>query len=176
MAAASTAIPLTPVASTTQPMIPESPINSVSPLSSDSVTISIDLGIKASFAAIQQLFNHLHAHPKNASKLNSIYPHQGIMKTAAVSNGSSNQKFTIDLSSKWSSLIPVREHVRLSQSKGVLDRRRNRWEEKKEGNNKHDRTGFIWLTKMSPSPCILVSLDSLGLVRCCAGCQPNSIP
>ena len=25
-------------------------------------------------------------------------------------------------------------------------------------------------------PCMSLSLDSLGLIRCCAGCQPNSIP
>ena len=107
MAAASTAIPLAPVASATQHTIPESPIDSVSPLSSDSVTVSIDLGIRAPFAAIQQLFDHLHAHPENASELNSTYPRRGIMKTAALSNGSSDQKFTIDLSPKRSSLIPA---------------------------------------------------------------------
>lgn len=67
----------------------------------------MDMGIKAPFSAIQHLFDYPHAHLENDPELNSIYPRLGIMKTAAMTNGSSDQKFTIGLSPKRNSLIPA---------------------------------------------------------------------
>ncbi|KAB8278267.1 hypothetical protein BDV30DRAFT_233739 [Aspergillus minisclerotigenes] len=59
------------------------------------------------FSAIRTLFDHLYSHPDDATNLSAIYPHRGILKTAATIKTSSDQKFTIDLSPKRVALIPV---------------------------------------------------------------------
>ena len=72
----------------------------------------------------------------------------------------------------------VREHVRLSQSKGVLNTRRNCWRRKRKEKELTNMVvqGFICGYQNEFSPCFLSSLECLGLVCCCAGLRPNSIP
>lgn len=85
---------------------PESPVNSIAPLSSSSATVSVNLGMQAPFAVIQKLFDHLHAAPDEAAELNAVYQRGGIVKKAAMSNALSDQKFTIDLSPSRNARIP----------------------------------------------------------------------
>jgi hypothetical protein len=54
--------------------------------------------VEAPFESIRRLFDHLQNNPEHASALNATYPKRGIFKTAAASNGLSDQKYTIDLS------------------------------------------------------------------------------
>ncbi|KAI1489809.1 oxidoreductase [Biscogniauxia mediterranea] len=62
--------------------------------------------LHAPFESIGRLFDHLRANPAHADALNATYPTRGVFKTAAVNNGSSDQKLTIDLSPKRLSCIP----------------------------------------------------------------------
>ncbi|KAG9495204.1 hypothetical protein J7337_013439 [Fusarium musae] len=79
---------------------------SVQALSSSSAIFSFEPHVKAPFDAIRRLFDHLRANSENASSLNAAYPKRGIFKTAAMSNATSDQKFTIDLSPARSGRIP----------------------------------------------------------------------
>jgi hypothetical protein len=74
----------------------------------------LDPGVKAPFKAIQQLFDHLQSSPEDAAALNATYPRRGIHKTAATSNPTSDQKFTIDLSPNRSESIPSELSASLS--------------------------------------------------------------
>ncbi|KAI5918994.1 oxidoreductase [Camillea tinctor] len=62
--------------------------------------------VHAPFESIGCLFDYLRANPAHADALNATYPTRGVFKTAAVSNGSSDQKLTIDLSPKRLNYIP----------------------------------------------------------------------
>jgi hypothetical protein len=75
----------------------------------------LDPGIKAPFKAIQKLFDHLQSSPEDAAALNATYPRRGIHKTAATSNPTSDQKFTIDLSPNRSESIPSELSTSLSK-------------------------------------------------------------
>ncbi|KAI1473957.1 Clavaminate synthase-like protein [Daldinia eschscholtzii] len=54
--------------------------------------------VEAPFNSIRQLFDHLRASPKVADALNASYPTRGVFKNAALKNGISDQKLTIDIS------------------------------------------------------------------------------
>jgi hypothetical protein len=84
-------------------------------LSSEVPIAFLDPGVKAPFKAIQQLFDHLQSNPENAAALNATYPRRGIHKTAATSNPTSDQKFTIDLSPNRSESIPSELSASLSK-------------------------------------------------------------
>ncbi|KAI2467719.1 Clavaminate synthase-like protein [Annulohypoxylon bovei var. microspora] len=76
--------------------------------------VLLDSAIQAPFPAIRQLFDHLRATPSAASALNASYPSRGVFKTAAISNGSSDQKLTIDISPHRLSQIPAPLRAALS--------------------------------------------------------------
>jgi len=63
--------------------------------------------VRAPFAAIAKLFDHLRTNPDLAASLNRVYPTRGLYKTAATSNPLSDQKLTIDLSPNRISHIPA---------------------------------------------------------------------
>ncbi|KAJ5447989.1 hypothetical protein N7445_002810 [Penicillium cf. griseofulvum] len=63
--------------------------------SSNSTTASVNIKAKTPFSSIQALFDHLHTHPGDATKLNATYPHRGVIRTAALHKTESDQKFTI---------------------------------------------------------------------------------
>jgi hypothetical protein len=88
--------------------------SSVHFLSSEVPIAFLDPGVKAPFKAIQQLFDHLQSSPEDVAALNATYPRRGIHKTAATSNPSSDQKFTIDLSPNRSESIPSELSASLS--------------------------------------------------------------
>lgn len=66
----------------------------------------LDTPLRAPFDAIGQLFDHLRANPAAAEALNATYPTRGVFKAAAVRNGSSDQKLTVDLSPSRLSGVP----------------------------------------------------------------------
>lgn len=86
----------------------------VSFFSSNSTTVSVNLDIQAPFPAIRALFDHLYACPEDVQSLNGTYPRRGIMKTAALHQTQSDQKFTIDLSPMRTSRISDTLRDRLS--------------------------------------------------------------
>ncbi|KAK6527034.1 hypothetical protein TWF281_010229 [Arthrobotrys megalospora] len=85
----------------------------------DGAVVLIEPTVQPPFGAIRQLFDHLRANPNDASALNNAYPKRGIFKSAALKNGLSDQKFTIDLSPTRDSLIP--EAIRASLASHGLD-------------------------------------------------------
>jgi hypothetical protein len=89
--------------------------SSVHFLSSEVPIAFLNPGVKAPFKAIQQLFDHLQSNPEDAAALNATYPRRGIHKTAATSNPTSDQKFTIDLSPNRSESIPSELFASLSK-------------------------------------------------------------
>ncbi|KAK7747211.1 hypothetical protein SLS62_009153 [Diatrype stigma] len=66
----------------------------------------LDTPLRAPFDAIGQLFDHLRANPAAAEALNATYPTRGVFKAAAVRNGTSDQKLTVDLSPNRLSGVP----------------------------------------------------------------------
>lgn len=86
---------------------PNSTVPNVCLLGPNSTVASVDLEVKAPFTAIRTLFDHLYAHQHDAVALNATYPLRGILKTSAMLKTASDQKFTIDLSPKRNTLIPV---------------------------------------------------------------------
>ncbi|KAK8200094.1 oxidoreductase [Phyllosticta capitalensis] len=74
-----------------------------------------DPTVKAPFEAIQRLFDHLRSHPSDVDAINSAYPKRGILKTAAVLNPKSDQKFTFDLSPHRVDCLPGEAQQRLSE-------------------------------------------------------------
>lgn len=94
-------------ASTTKPVATQ--LVAINPVSEDRTTSDIaylDTPLKAPFDAIRQLFDHLRKDPADAEALNATYPSRGVFKSAAVRNGSSDQKLTIDLSPSRLSFVP----------------------------------------------------------------------
>lgn len=106
-----TAVSFPPTASRFRP---EPILHSVHSLVPDSTFVTFESDIHAPFAAIRRLFDHLHADANDAGTLNAVYPKRGIFKTAAMYNGCSDQKFTIDLSPSRTALIPAALHKSLS--------------------------------------------------------------
>lgn len=80
------------ISTTPQPPKPESPVDSIAPLSSSSATEFVDLGTQTPFTGIKNLFDHLHASPDDAAQLNVMYQRCGIVKETAQSNTRSDQK------------------------------------------------------------------------------------
>ncbi|KAJ9634213.1 hypothetical protein H2201_009151 [Coniosporium apollinis] len=60
---------------------------------------------RAPFPAIRRLFDHLRTDARDSASLNATYPSRGLFKTAAMTNPSSDQKLTLDLSPKRVLLI-----------------------------------------------------------------------
>ncbi|KAK6333232.1 hypothetical protein TWF718_011053 [Orbilia javanica] len=77
----------------------------ITDLLNDAIVL-INPTVKPPFSSIRKLFDHLRSNPNDASALNNAYPKRGIFKSAAIKNGLSDQKFTIDLSPTRDSLIP----------------------------------------------------------------------
>lgn len=102
------------VAPSSTPLTTTSSSNTISPLISNSTTVSINPNISAPFDAIRRLFDYLREHSEAASALNATYPKRGIVKTAASHKAISDQKFTIDLSPARAALIPARLRETLS--------------------------------------------------------------
>lgn len=90
-----------------QPKHKSSLLDFITSLSSSSTIVSIKPDVQAPLTAIRKLFDHLRTNPKDAEALNKTYPKRGIFKTAAASNTTSDQKYTIDLSPSRNSKIPA---------------------------------------------------------------------
>ncbi|KAI1467810.1 Clavaminate synthase-like protein [Daldinia caldariorum] len=74
----------------------------------------LDSSVQAPFDSIRQLFDHLRANPEAADALNASYPTRGVFKNAALKNGSSDQKLTIDISPQRLACIPTELQASLS--------------------------------------------------------------
>jgi hypothetical protein len=79
-----------------------------------------DLGIRAPFPLIRDLFDHLYTHPADAASLNATYPRRRILKTAATTKTESDQKFTLDFSPARNARIPNSLRERLPGLEEIL--------------------------------------------------------